>query len=105
MFSGQSYAPKEIVVLRHCWCGAAFGTPGVADRTSRRRDFMFLWEVSSQLPPYITYSFLLGIITGVGVSSEDVLEDLLGGLISEVSFSRGHFTVVDPLLARPPMRW
>jgi hypothetical protein len=47
----------------------------------------------------------VGIITGVGVSSEDVLEDLLGGLIPEVSFSRGHITVVDPLLARPATRW
>ena len=45
------------------------------------------------------------IITGVGVSSEDVLEDLLGGLIPEVPFSRGHITVVDPLLARPATRW
>jgi hypothetical protein len=45
------------------------------------------------------------IITGVGVSSEDVLEDLLGGLIPKVSFSRGHITVVDPLLARPVTRW
>jgi hypothetical protein len=40
------------------------------------------------------------IITGVGVSSEDVLENLLGGLIPEVPFSRGHITVVDPLLVR-----
>jgi hypothetical protein len=58
MFSGQSNAPKEIVVLRHRWCGAVVGTPGVADRTSRRRDFTFLREVTSQLPPYITYNFL-----------------------------------------------
>jgi hypothetical protein len=58
MFSGQSDAPKEIVVLRHCWCGAAIGTPGVADNTSPHRDFTFLQEVSSQLLPYITYSFL-----------------------------------------------
>jgi hypothetical protein len=58
MLSGQSDAPKEIVVLLHRWCGAAFGTPGVADRTSRRRDLTFLWEVSSQLPPYMTYNFL-----------------------------------------------
>jgi hypothetical protein len=28
------------------------------------------------------------VITGVGISSEDVLEDLLGGLIPEVPFSR-----------------
>jgi hypothetical protein len=47
----------------------------------------------------------VGIITGVGVSSEDVLEDLLGGLMPEVPFSRGHFTVVDPLLARSATRW
>jgi hypothetical protein len=45
------------------------------------------------------------IITRVGVSSEDVLEDLLEGLIPEVLFSRGHITVVDPLLARPATRW
>jgi hypothetical protein len=30
MFLGQTDAQKEIVVLRHFWCGAAFGTPGVA---------------------------------------------------------------------------
>jgi hypothetical protein len=47
MFSGQSDAPKEMVVLFHRWCGAAFGTPRVADRTSRRRDLTFLREVSS----------------------------------------------------------
>jgi hypothetical protein len=47
MFSGQLDASKEIVVLHHRWCGAALGTPGVADRTSRRRDFTFLQEVSS----------------------------------------------------------
>jgi hypothetical protein len=45
------------------------------------------------------------IFTGVGVSSEDVLEDLLGGLIPEVPFSRGHITIVDPLLATPTSRW
>ena len=45
------------------------------------------------------------IITGVRVSSEDVLEDLLGGPIPEVPFSRGHITVVDPLLARAATRW
>jgi hypothetical protein len=47
MFSGKSDAPKEIVVLHHRLCGAAFGTPRVADRTLRRRDFTFLQEVSS----------------------------------------------------------
>jgi hypothetical protein len=44
------------------------------------------------------------VITGVGVSSEDVLEDLLGGLIPEVPFSRGRVTFVDLLLARPATR-
>jgi hypothetical protein len=47
MFSGQSDALKEIVVLCHRWCGAALETHRVADRTSRRRDFTFLREVSS----------------------------------------------------------
>jgi hypothetical protein len=58
MLSGQSGAPKEMVVLLHRWWGAAFGTPGVTDRTSRRKDLTFLREVSSQLPPYMTYNFL-----------------------------------------------
>jgi hypothetical protein len=44
------------------------------------------------------------VITGVGVSSEDFLENLLRGLIPEVSFSRGQVTFVDLLLARPAMR-
>jgi hypothetical protein len=44
------------------------------------------------------------IITGVGVSSEDVVEDLLGGLIPEVPFSHGYVTFVDLLLARPAPR-
>ena len=38
--------------------GAAFGTPGVIDRISRRKDLTFLREVSSQLSPYMTYNFL-----------------------------------------------
>jgi hypothetical protein len=67
---------------------------------------MFLRVVSSQLLPYITYSFLRAavVITGVGVSSEDVPEDLLGGLIPEVPFSHGRVTFVDLLLARPATR-
>jgi hypothetical protein len=44
------------------------------------------------------------VITGVGVSSEDVLEDLLGGLIPEVPFSHGRATIVDLLLVRPTSR-
>jgi hypothetical protein len=41
------------------------------------------------------------VITGVGVSSEDVLEDLLGGLIPKVPLSRDRVTFVDLLPARP----
>jgi hypothetical protein len=44
------------------------------------------------------------VVTRVGVSSEDVLEDLLGGLIPEVLFSRGQVTFVDLLLTRPATR-
>jgi hypothetical protein len=44
------------------------------------------------------------VITEVGVSSEDVLEELLRGLIPEVSFSRGYITFVYLLLARPASR-
>jgi hypothetical protein len=54
---------------------------------------------------YVHLLVAVGIITGVGVSSEDVLEDLLKGLVPEVPFPRGHITVVDPLLARPATRW
>jgi hypothetical protein len=45
------------------------------------------------------------VITGVGVYNEDVFENLLGGLIPEVPFSRGYVTFVDLLLARPTLRW
>jgi hypothetical protein len=58
MFSGQSDGPKEMVVLLHCWWGATFGAPGFTERTSRRRVLMSLRETSSELPPYMTYSFL-----------------------------------------------
>jgi hypothetical protein len=44
------------------------------------------------------------VITRVGVSSQDVLEDLLGGLIPKVTFSHGYVTFVDLLLARPASR-
>jgi hypothetical protein len=58
MLSGQSDALKEMVVPLHRWCGTALGTPGTAERTSRRRDLKLLREMSSQLSPYITYNFL-----------------------------------------------
>jgi hypothetical protein len=44
------------------------------------------------------------VITRVGVSSENFLENLLGGLIPEVPFSRGQIAFVDLLLARPAAR-
>ena len=58
MFSGQSDGPKEMVVFLYLWCGAAFGASSFTERTSRQRVFTSRQETSSQLPPYITYSFL-----------------------------------------------
>jgi hypothetical protein len=46
----------------------------------------------------------LAVIAEVGVSSENILQDPLGRLISEVPFSRGHLAIVDPFLARPATR-
>jgi hypothetical protein len=62
-------------------------------------------ELPASAVHYVQLLAAVGIITEVGVSSEDVLEDLLGGLIPEVPFSRDHITVVDSLLARPAARW
>jgi hypothetical protein len=45
------------------------------------------------------------VVTRVGVSSEDVLEDPLRGLIPEVPFSRDCVIFVDLLLARPAKGW
>jgi hypothetical protein len=45
------------------------------------------------------------VITRVEVSSDDVLENLFGGLIPEVPFARGQVTFIDLLLARPVTRW
>jgi hypothetical protein len=47
MFSGQSDGPKEMVVFFHRWWCAAFGVPGFAERTSRRRVLTFRREKSS----------------------------------------------------------
>jgi hypothetical protein len=106
MFSGQSDAPKEIVVLRHHRCGASFGTPGI-----RRKDLAaqgLYVPTGDELPAsaihHVQLLATVVVITGVGVSSEDVLEDLLGGLIPEVPFSRGQVTFVELLLARPATR-
>jgi hypothetical protein len=62
-----------------------------------------------ELPAFaVHYVQLLAAViidTGVGASSEDVLEDLLGGLIPEVPLSHDHIAVVDPLLARSATGW
>jgi hypothetical protein len=47
----------------------------------------------------------LAAVTGVGVSSENILQDPLGRLIPKVPLSRGHLVIVDPFLARPAARW
>jgi hypothetical protein len=43
----------------------------------------------------------VSIISGVGISSEDIFEVLLRRLIPEFLISRSHLIVVDPLLAKP----
>jgi hypothetical protein len=47
----------------------------------------------------------LVVVTGVGVSGENILQDPPGRLIPKVLFSRGHLVVVDPFLARSATRW
>jgi hypothetical protein len=86
--------------------GAALGTPGVTDMTSRHRDLTFLREVSSELPPYMTYNFLWRSLSSPELESpvKTSLRPPLRRLIPEFSFPRGHFTVVDPLLTRPTTR-
>jgi hypothetical protein len=61
-------------------------------------------ELPASAIHYVKLLAAVAVITGVGVSSEDVLENLLGGLIPEVPFSRGYVTFVDLLLARPAPR-
>jgi hypothetical protein len=46
-------------------------------------------ELPASAIHYVQLLAAVTVITGVGVSSEDVLENLLGGLIPEVPFSRG----------------
>jgi hypothetical protein len=53
---------------------------------------------------YVQLLVAVVVITGVGVSSEDILEDLLGGLVPEAPFSRGYVIFVDLLLATPAPR-
>jgi hypothetical protein len=83
MFSGQSNA---VPAVHHC---------------RMQSDAMF----SGPTVHHVQLLAAICILTGVGVSSDDVLEDLLEGLIPEVPLSRGHITIVDPLLARPTTRW
>jgi hypothetical protein len=53
---------------------------------------------------YIQLLAAVVVLTGIGVFSEDFLENLLGCLIPEVPFSRGQVAFIDLLLARPTMR-
>ena len=106
MFLGQSDALKEIVVLRHHRCGASFGTPGI-----RRKDLAaqgLYVPTGDELPAsaihHVQLLAAVVVITGVRVSSEDVLENLLGGLIPEVPFSHGQVAFINLLLARPLTR-
>jgi hypothetical protein len=57
-------------------------------------------ELPASAIHYVQLLAAVVVITRVGVSSDDVLEDLLGGLIPEVPFSCGQVTFVDLLLAR-----
>jgi hypothetical protein len=57
-------------------------------------------EFSASAIHYIQLLAAVVVISGVRVSSEDVLKNLLEGLIPEVPFSRGYVTFVDLLLAR-----
>ena len=49
----------------------------------------------------MTYNFLRRSLSSPESESPDVLEVPLGLFIPEFSFSRGQFTIVDPLLIRP----
>jgi hypothetical protein len=57
-------------------------------------------ELSAPAVHHIQLFAAVVVVTGVGVSSEDILKDLLGGLIPEVPFSHGRVTFVNLLLAR-----
>jgi hypothetical protein len=81
------------------------------DPWGRRKDLSaqgLYFPTGCELPAFAVHHVQLlaavVVITEVGVSSEDVLKDLLGGLIPEVSFSRGRITLVDLLLARSATR-
>jgi hypothetical protein len=62
-------------------------------------------ELPAPVVHHVQFLATVVVVTGVGVSSEDVLKDLLRGLIPEVLFSRGCVTFIDLLLARSAMRW
>jgi hypothetical protein len=65
--------------------------------------------MGGELPAFVVHNIQLlvavVVITRVGISSDDVLEDLLGGLIPEVPFACGQVTFVDLLLTRQTTRW
>jgi hypothetical protein len=47
----------------------------------------------------------LVVSTGVGASSEDILQVPLGRLIPEVPFSRGHLAIIHLFFAKSATRW
>jgi hypothetical protein len=57
-------------------------------------------ELPASAIHYVQLLAAVIVIAGVRVSSEDILEDLLGGLIPEVPFSHSCVIFVDLLLAR-----
>jgi hypothetical protein len=61
-------------------------------------------ELPASAIHYVQLLAAVVVITRVGVSSDDVLENLIGGLILEAPFSRGQLAFVDLLLARPAAR-
>jgi hypothetical protein len=61
-------------------------------------------ELPASAIHYVQLLAAVVVITRVRVSSGDVLENLLRGLILEVPFSRGQLAFVDLLLARPAAR-
>jgi hypothetical protein len=106
MFSRQTGGPKEIVVLLHRWWGTAFGVSGFTERTSWRRVLTSRQETSSELPPYMTYSFLRVLVPpGLGVGLvEETLEVLVWGMIPQLPLRRSCVGIGDPLLAGPSLR-
>jgi hypothetical protein len=107
MLSGQSDAPKEMVVLLHHWCGAALGTPRDHRKNlpSQGLDVPMGGELPTSATHYVQLLAAVVVVARVKVSGEDILEVPLGRLVLEVlsRCRRGFF--VGPLLAGPATRW